>query len=153
MMERVSVKRDSAAEVTDANDGFRAGPPGSLDVQEACDTFDEEVREVGSTEEGAGRALISREALRLATGPPSPSLSLVMKPEPIEPVSSTEPLRNGLEMLDLEMGLRRLGLVIEKLLGGAAPRTDLRGLAGIPVRADKLFAFEAGWALDGGAPV
>lgn len=90
-----------------------------------------------------GAALIKREARRLEAGPPSPSLSLVAKPEAIEPASSIDGLRNGLDMLDREIGLRRDGLVIEKLLGGAAPRMDLRGLAGMPVRLASVFAFDA----------
>ena len=57
---------------------------------------------------------------------------------------SADALRNGLDMLEREMGLRSEGRVIEKLLGGAAPRIDLRGLAGIPVRLASVFVLDAG---------
>ena len=57
--------------------------------------------------------------------------------------SSTEGLRRGLEMLEREIGLRKDGFVMEKLLGGAAPRIDLRCLAGKPERADTILAFGA----------
>lgn len=120
----VSMRRESAVEATEVKEGFRPGAPfealGSNEAESCV---------------GVLRALISRDARRLLAGPPSPSLSLVKKPEDaMEPASSTDPLRNGREMLDLDIGFLKDGLDIEKLLGGAAPRIDLRGFAAIPKR-------------------
>lgn len=145
------VRRESAVEVTDAKEGFRPG----IEV-ETCETFEGEVSDAGPTLVGVFLALINREALKLVAGPPSPSLSLVMKPEVNELTSSTEPLRMGREMLDRDIGLRREGLVMEKLLGGAAPRIDLRALAAIPARAESVLVVEAGavcWLEGAPAPV
>lgn len=61
----------------------------------------------------------------------------------MELASSIEPLRRGLDMLDRDIGLRKAGFFIEKLLGGAAPRIDLRGFAMVPARAVNVFEFDA----------
>ena len=102
---------------------------------------------------GVLRALIKRKAVKLVAGPPSPSLSLVVKPAK-EPASSTDGFRKGLEMLEREMGLRKEGFAIKKLLGGAAPRIDLRCLGAKAGGDDTLLPFET--VLDGaggGTPV
>ncbi len=60
----------------------------------------------------------------------------------MELASSIEPLRKGLDMLDRDI-LRKEGFFIEKLLGGAAPRIDVRGFAIVPARAANVLAFDA----------
>lgn len=136
------MRRDSTVEATEAKDDLRAGALESCADEEVCESLDGEVSEAGPFADG-GRALMSREALRLVTGPPSPSLSLVKKPDATELASSTDGLRNGLEMLDRDIGLRNDGLVMEKLLGGAVPRIDLRAFVVATERTDMLFVYAA----------
>lgn len=137
--ERVSIRRESAVDVTEAKDDLRSGPP-----VPGSDRSADEMADVVCEAAAVDPVLISREARRLVVGAPSPSLSLVAKPRAIEFASSIEPLRNGLEMLDLETGLRNEGFLIEKLLGGAAPRTEERGFAGTPGRVTAEFVVGVG---------
>jgi hypothetical protein len=140
-----AVRWESAAEVTEAKDDLRAGA-----ADEACESLEGDVSEAEATGVEVGRVLMKREDRRLLGNAPSPSLSLVANPEAMEAASSPAALRSGLEMLDREMGLRSEGLVMEKLLGGAAPRIDLRGLGGMPARLTDVLVLDAwGAGFDG----
>lgn len=133
-----AVRRESVAEVTEAKDDLRAGA-----ADEACESLEGEESEAEATGGAAARVLMKREDRRLLGKAASPSLSLVANPEAMEAVSSPVALRSGLEMLDREIGLRSEGLVMEKLLGGAAPRIDLRGFGGMPARPTDVVGMDA----------